>query len=114
MDSEDEIAARIAADKKRWEEYDPYVTTKLDDRGPWTVETWKDENGNDKVGLFSDDFTHDVVLNITGDFWDNKQRMMYAQQLADRMNKMPGTRPVNYLELQRAEYLRKKAEIKND
>ena len=54
------------------------------DKGPWSVVHW-----GDKVGLQSDDFMHDVVLYVTGDFYDIEQQLEYARLLAESMNRMP-------------------------
>jgi len=66
-----------------------------DDRGPWHVQVWKVE-GSRKVVLQSDDFAHDVALEISGDFACFEQRLEYAHKLAKRMNEMPGTRAIDY------------------
>lgn len=42
----------------------------ISERGPWSVV----EDG-EKVSLLSDDFTHDVMLHISGDFRDFAQRI---------------------------------------
>jgi len=34
----------------------------------------------------SDDFTHDVILRITGDFYSADQRKAYAENLAKKLN----------------------------
>lgn len=47
------------------------------DKGPWTVE--------DGLVLFSDDFTHDVTLSISGDFGIG-QKEDYMKQLCDFLN----------------------------
>lgn len=54
----------------------------VSDRGPWRVMV--DEKGIPSIA--SDDFTHDVVLRITGDFEDNIMRKAYAQDLCDSLN----------------------------
>lgn len=57
----------------------------FDDKGPWSVP--------DMTGLVieSDDFTHDVILRIHGDFESDEQRHAYAQGLADLLNKHSGS-----------------------
>jgi len=49
------------------------------DAGPWAVF----ENG---AGVISDDFKHDVILKISGDFADNSDRAAYAEALAAKLN----------------------------
>lgn len=49
-----------------------------DDEGPWFV----NEHGNPE----SSDFTHDVILEINGDFFDDQQRAEYAKHLVDILN----------------------------
>lgn len=51
--------------------------------GPWEVFSAED---NSRVGLLSHDFTHDVVLWISGDFADFDERMAYAEEMAKRLN----------------------------
>jgi len=60
------------------------------DIGPWIVSA-------DGRSLQSDDFTHDVTLKISGDFFDDELRKQYAQHLADILNAAPGVRPLNWL-----------------
>lgn len=56
------------------------------DAGPWSAD------GNDdgtKAWVDSHDFTHDVRLNISGDFANGKQRFAYAEKIARRLNAAP-------------------------
>jgi len=57
------------------------------DRGPWEVCRWapKSKGGEDRIVLQSDDFHHDVALEVTGDFADLESRTRYAQWLAKRL-----------------------------
>lgn len=53
------------------------------EKGPWyagVAET------NGKVFVYSDDFTHDVCLYVTGDFADALQHLAYAEEIAKRLN----------------------------
>ncbi len=52
------------------------------DRGPWRV--YKPISG--EVGITSDDFAHDVILYINGDFIDYEERVEYAEWLARKLN----------------------------
>lgn len=54
------------------------------DKGPWKV---GNHNGKEGGSVYSDDFTHDVVLAISGDFEDDHQRIEYAKALCARLNK---------------------------
>jgi hypothetical protein len=58
------------------------------DKGPWQIDVWppRSEEGLDRLVLQSDDFNHDVAMEITGDFWDNEQKMLYACALRDQLN----------------------------
>lgn len=56
------------------------------DKGPWKAEVWKKATGNIAV-LQSDDFGHDVALEISGDFEDWGQRMKYAEWLAEALTR---------------------------
>lgn len=53
----------------------------IKEKGPWKI--YKDKKN---YGLVSDDFTHDVILWIDGDFRDNKQQRVYANEIAKRLN----------------------------
>jgi hypothetical protein len=50
------------------------------DKGPWKV-------GKDGRDVFSDDFTVDVALRISGDFHDDDHRMRYAEWLCSVLNR---------------------------
>jgi hypothetical protein len=39
-----------------------------------------------RVGIYSDDPEHDAILWVYGDFADDKQRLAYAQNIAQRLN----------------------------
>lgn len=53
--------------------------SEVQDKGPWIVS----ECGR---GIESDDFTHDVHLQIVGDFYSDEQRKAYADNLAKKLN----------------------------
>jgi hypothetical protein len=52
------------------------------DRGPWCLSDW----GNGRIAIQSDDFTHDVALEISGDFGDPALKRAHAQKIADTLN----------------------------
>lgn len=53
------------------------------DRGPWTAQVWHSRaKGGDYVVIQSDDFHHDVALQVTGDFSDIESCHRYAEWLA--------------------------------
>ena len=54
------------------------------DAGPWSV-------SEDGRTLSSDNFTHDVQLKVTGDFYSDEQRLAYSKALAERLN---GVKPL--------------------
>jgi len=58
---------------------DPMAPRALHDNGPWTA-------NKDGRRINSDDFTHDVSLIVTGDFYDDAQRKAYADNLAAKLN----------------------------
>lgn len=60
-------------------EFNPMTPEELQDDGPWTVS----EDGH---SIASDNFTHDVILRITGDFYDDRQRKAYAENLVKKLN----------------------------
>jgi hypothetical protein len=49
------------------------------ERGPWVVQ-------NDGYSIASEDFTHDVILKVSGDFYDDAQRFAYSSELCRRLN----------------------------
>lgn len=49
------------------------------ERGPWSA-------SDDGRTISSDDFTHDVVLRVSGDFGDDATRKAYSDELARRLN----------------------------
>lgn len=55
------------------------------DKGPWEVAESKG-----RVRLYSDDFTHDVSLEVNGDFSTIEGKIKYAQALAEVLNKQNG------------------------
>lgn len=58
----------------------------VSENGSWTANLGV--NGT-QVYLYSDDFTHDVSLTVTGNFYDIQHKLEYARAIAERMNKMP-------------------------
>jgi hypothetical protein len=54
----------------------------IPDQGPWRVVDWEEKG----IVLCSDDFEHDVCLNVSGDFTDKKEKMKYAAELANQLN----------------------------
>ena len=60
------------------------------DKGTWTAKiAARSGFGGAKVErvlLDSDDFEHDVLLEVRGDFANAQERLDYAQNLADRLN----------------------------
>ena len=54
--------------------------------------TWKVVRTIRGIELFSDDFTHDAAMIVSGDFEDDKQHMAYAEEIARRLN-LAGSRP---------------------
>jgi hypothetical protein len=60
------------------------------DRGPWTAMEWP----GGRVVIQSGDFTHDVALEVSGDFGDPAEKLAYATRLAGQMNSIE---PVNQL-----------------
>ena len=61
------------------DEYNPMAPDELHDKGPWTVSA-------DGRGIESGDFTHDVYLRVTGDFYSVEQRKAYSDYLAAKLN----------------------------
>jgi hypothetical protein len=76
-------AERIAAREALMSEIAPHDQSTADndphDAGPWTV-------SDDGRRIQSDDFTHDIDLHVTGDFYDNAQRKAYSDNLAAKLN----------------------------
>lgn len=63
------------------------------DKGTWAVKSklWGDIGGPKvkRVMLESDDFEHDALLEVKGDFAGMQEWLDYAQNLADRLNAKP-------------------------
>jgi hypothetical protein len=57
------------------------VSVEERDHGPWVAHKTKDT----RVVLQSDDFHHDVALEVTGDFVDTESKLRYAKWLAQRL-----------------------------
>lgn len=53
------------------------------DKGPWSL--YHDQKGI-LVGVISEDFEHDVVLRVSGDFTDHAERLSYCEWLARKLN----------------------------
>lgn len=53
----------------------------FNDKGPWEVVESKG-----RVSLYSDDFTHDISLEVNGDFSTIEGKIKYAQALAELLN----------------------------
>lgn len=61
---------------------DDYMSPEeINDRGLWFA--FASESG---CSIESDDFTHDVILRVTGDFHNDEQRKAYADNLAVKLN----------------------------
>lgn len=57
------------------------------ERGPWEVLTgYEGEAHKPTVFIHSDDFTHDVMLRVFGDFESHEQKLAYGQEIARRLN----------------------------
>jgi len=61
------------------DEHEYMSNDELHDKGPWH----RDVHGKQ---ISSDDFTHDVVLRISGDFYNEEQRKAYADNLVVKLN----------------------------
>lgn len=53
------------------------------DKGKWAVVIGLEGRA---LGVESSDFTHDVRLELSGDFEDNEQRLAYCKWLAATLN----------------------------
>jgi len=58
----------------------------VEEAGPWRGGVSDDG----KAYLASDDFAHDVVLYVSGDFADRGQKEVYVEELARRLNRVTG------------------------
>ena len=58
------------------------------ENGPWAVDVWR----NGAIVLQSDDFHHDVALEISGDFGSPEIKRAYAEEVCRRLN---AANPVN-------------------
>lgn len=57
------------------------------DKGPWTL--FYSKSPTDLVGVISDDFEHDVVLHVNGDFATPEDFKKYCEWLRDKLNTSP-------------------------
>ena len=69
------ISLRERVDELEKELGRPYVV----ERGPWEV-------SDDGRTIMSDDFTHDVMLAVSGDFGSDEDRKAYSDEIARRLN----------------------------
>jgi hypothetical protein len=86
-------------------DFDAYSDAELHDKGPWAA-------SEDGRSLYSDDFTHDVVLKLSGDFFDDKQRRLYAENLVKKLNTPVQSKADLEAKLKSAEKLIKRLENK--
>lgn len=65
----------------------PNETTKsetaITESGHWTAGRWVEDG---RIFVQSDDFTHDALLYVDGDFASDFQRWEYACEIAKRLN----------------------------
>jgi hypothetical protein len=55
------------------------------EKGPWSVSDW----GQGRIVIQSNDFTHDVALEISGDFGSVEREIAHAEEIARRLNAYP-------------------------
>ena len=55
------------------------------EEGTWSVKVYPKIDSN-AVYIASDDFHHDVMLRVSGDFADLNQKKAYAEEIAKRLN----------------------------
>jgi len=55
------------------------------DKGEWSV-----DGGIKNAYLQSDDFTHDVILRVYGDFGSEQEKIEYLKDIIFRLNKNRG------------------------
>ena len=56
---------------------------KIIEKGPWRLFNYSKPG---EVDIISDDFTHDAILRIDGDFFDLEEKKAYALEIAKRLN----------------------------
>ena len=56
------------------------------ENGNWQPIKIDDDDADYKIGVASDDFEHDVILWVYGDFESDEQRFLYATEIAKRLN----------------------------
>jgi len=56
--------------------------------GIWTIGVYPDTDRPENLNVYinSDDFTHDVMLCVNGDFESLEQKKAYAEEIAKRLN----------------------------
>ena len=55
------------------------------EEGTWSVKVYPKTDSN-AIYIASDDFHHDVMLRVGGDFVDLNQKKAYAEEIAKRLN----------------------------
>ncbi|MFK4132446.1 hypothetical protein ACI2KR_09225 [Pseudomonas luteola] len=63
------------------------TNTPIKENGKWSLLEIQENTTNDpRIGIMSDDFTHDAVLWVSGDFTDISERIAFAEEIAKRLN----------------------------
>jgi len=63
--------------------------SEIQENGPgnaWDSRSALSMKTDDRVGVASDDFDHDVILWVSGDFANREQKLRYAEEIARRLN----------------------------
>lgn len=53
------------------------------DKGPWSIFTG---SSGKLLGVISEDFEHDVHLEVKGDFRDDMEKLAYCEWLRNKLN----------------------------
>lgn len=77
----------ISDEMLQYSSIDSMLTLREDEEDIEESGFWSIIKANSKVYIESSDFTHDVVLEIYGDFININQKEYYAKEICRRLNK---------------------------
>ena len=76
------LSGRQSVDKEYYGWVIPLVP-EVKEKGSWSVHEWEGE----RIVVMSEDFTHDVALEISGDWGSKEEKIAHAQVIANKLNK---------------------------
>ncbi len=80
------------------------VEKNVPDAGPWKF----DFSEKGELALYSDDFNHDVMMRVSGDFGDKRNKEIYGEYICEILNK--GCARAKALEISEKDSIQKQME----